>query len=160
MDLTPHGWHLWLLAGLAVSALELHFGNFVLIWFGVGALASAVGAALGLPLDAQLLIFLVTSCALFGASRTLFKRLIAPRPDRIQHGEAAMIGAEARVIQALSESSGAVRLHGELWSARSLEGAVAEGESVKVERVDGLTLYVRRAQAPVWTPLATKDENP
>lgn len=160
MDLTPHGWHLWLLAGIAVSALELHFGNFVLIWFGVGALASAAGAALGLPLDAQLLTFLLTSCALFGASRTLFKRLFARGPDRIHHGEAAMIGAEATVVQALNETFGSVRLHGELWSARSLEGAVAAGEAVRVERVDGLTLYVRRAQAAVWTPLATKDENP
>lgn len=162
MDLTPHGWHLWVLAGIAASALELHFGNFVLIWFGVGALASAAAAGLGLPLDVQLGIFVLTSCGLFGASRTLFKRLISPQATRMRHGEAAMLGEEAHVIEPLGEGHGTVRLHGELWSARSLEGAIAEGEAVRVERVDGLKLYVRRAQAPLWTPLpisSDKDES-
>jgi membrane protein implicated in regulation of membrane protease activity len=165
MDLTPHGWHLWLLAGIAAFAIELHFGNLVLVWFGVGALAGALASALGLPIEAQLLAFTVLSCALFAGSRTLFKRLISPKADRIRHGEASLVGEEARVAETLSETAGAVRIHGELWAARSLEGAIAEGESVQVERVDGLKLYVRRTQAAIWAappPAAgpSKDEDP
>lgn len=158
MELVPHGWHVWLLAGIAAAALELHFGNFVLLWFALGAVASAAASALGASIDAQLLLFVATSCALFGASRTIFQRLIAPRAPQVRHGEAALIGAEAVVAEALGATAGAVRVHGELWNARSLEGAIGPGERVQVERVEGLKLYVRRAQAPVWASLQTKDD--
>jgi membrane protein implicated in regulation of membrane protease activity len=40
-----------------------------------------------------------------------------------------------------------VRINGELWSARSMEGAVAAGETVQVESLDGLKLNVRRRRA-------------
>ena len=38
---------------------------------------------------------------------------------------------------------GQVRLHGEIWTARCEEGA-APDDKVVVERVDGLTVTVRR----------------
>jgi len=165
MDLAPHAWQLWLLAGIAASALELHFGNFVLVWFGVGAFAAAVVSAVGLPLNVQLLAFVIISAMLFAVSRTVFRRLFSPKADRIRHGEASLVGEAARVAEPLDETGGAVRIHGELWAARSLEGAIAEGESVQVERVDGLKLYVRRTQAAIWAappPAAgpSKDEDP
>ena len=44
---------------------------------------------------------------------------------------------------------GAVQVFGSVWKARPVEGEepLAAGESVQVERVQGLTVYVRRPTA-------------
>ena len=58
-------------------------------------------------------------------------------------GAEAMIGEEATVVSAC-RPLGEVRVQGELWQARCDEGADA-GETVRIERLDGLTLVVTRA---------------
>ena len=57
-------------------------------------------------------------------------------------GAEAMIGEEATVVVAC-RPLGEVRVRGELWRARCNEGA-AVGETVRIERIDGLTLQVAR----------------
>ena len=59
-------------------------------------------------------------------------------------GAEVMIGEEARVVAAC-RPLGEVRLLGELWQARCDEGADA-GETVRIESIDGLTLFVRPAR--------------
>jgi membrane protein implicated in regulation of membrane protease activity len=63
---------------------------------------------------------------------------------RPQTGAEAMIGKVAEVV-APCRPNGQVRVHGELWEARCEEGADA-GESVRIERIEGLTLVV----VPTW----------
>jgi membrane protein implicated in regulation of membrane protease activity len=59
---------------------------------------------------------------------------------RPQTGAEAMIGQVAEVV-APCHPSGQVRVSGELWAARCDEGAET-GESVRIERLEGLTLVV------------------
>jgi membrane-bound serine protease (ClpP class) len=58
-------------------------------------------------------------------------------------GAEAMIGEEAMVVTAC-RPVGEVRVQGELWRARCDEGADA-GETVRIERMEDLTLVVSRA---------------
>lgn len=58
-------------------------------------------------------------------------------------GAEAMIGARGEVVEAL-RPEGWIRIHGELWRARSPETLDA-GESVRVREIDGLMLLVERA---------------
>jgi membrane protein implicated in regulation of membrane protease activity len=58
-------------------------------------------------------------------------------------GAEAMIGEEAAVVTAC-RPLGEVRVQGELWRARCDEGADV-GETVRIERIEGLTLVVSRA---------------
>jgi membrane protein implicated in regulation of membrane protease activity len=60
-------------------------------------------------------------------------------------GAEAMIGEEAEVVVAC-RPLGQVRVQGELWQARCDAGADV-GETVRIERIDGLTLVVARAPA-------------
>jgi membrane-bound serine protease (ClpP class) len=57
-------------------------------------------------------------------------------------GAEAMIGEQASVVTAC-RPLGEVRVQGELWRALCAEGADA-GETVRIERIDGLTLIVAR----------------
>jgi membrane protein implicated in regulation of membrane protease activity len=65
---------------------------------------------------------------------------------RPQTGAEAMIGRTAEVV-APCRPIGQVRVHGELWEARCAEGADV-GEAVRIERIEGLTLVVRRSSEP------------
>ena len=145
-------WHLWLIAGLIAVVVEVKTAGFISLWFAVGAAVAALGAALGLGLSGQLLLFMAVSIALFAASRTIFQRAFMRSGDRgPKVGTEAMIGAEATVIEALPNlGAGTVRINGELWSARSVDGAIGSGETVKIDSVEGLKLRVRRVQdAPI-----------
>lgn len=156
MSLVPTPWELWLLVGLVLGGAELHFGHYVLLAFGLGAWAAALAAGLGASFNLQVVTFILASCALVASSRTLFRRFLFPVSRGLPEGADALLGAEAVVVEPLSETAGTVRLHGTLWAARTLAGAIPPGERVRVERVEGLTLYVRRQEVPVWQALSTK----
>lgn len=155
MDLTPTAWQLWMAAALVFGGLEMKLSGFVTLWFAVGALASSLAAALGLGVNFQLFLFTAVSALLFGASRTLFKSVFMRTASHLKTGIEAMLGQEAVVVEALGEpQGGTVRINGELWMARSLSGAVPEGERVTVEQVEGLKLWVRRPSAALSLPVS------
>jgi membrane-bound serine protease (ClpP class) len=62
-------------------------------------------------------------------------------------GEEGLVGetGEALTDVAPSGAVGQVRVHGELWSARSREGKIPAGTRVRVEKVEGLLIVVTRA---------------
>ncbi len=142
-------WQLWVIAGLGLGALEIKLSGFVMAWFAVGAMVAAGIAALGLGLTPQVLTFSVVSLGLFAASRTIFHSvLMRAASSTVKVGAEAMLGAEATVVEALpATGNGTVRINGELWHARSLDGAIAAGSTVVVDSVDGLRLKVRRSEA-------------
>src|SRR6266540_6193368 len=78
---------------------------------------------------------LIISAAVVEVSQTAFW-FWWTRRARPRVGPEAMIGARAEVVE-----PGWVRVHGELWQARS-DREAAVGETVRVKAIDGLTLVV------------------
>ena len=72
----------------------------------------------------------------------LSKGLLIQR-SRPVTGTAGLLGARGEVRQELAPV-GKIIVHGEYWTARSVEGRVAVGERVRVERIETGILYVRR----------------
>src|ERR687883_265394 len=66
-------WILWTVLGVILIIAEVFTPGFVLLWFGIGALAAAFASLIGFnSLTLQFLIFAVVSVALTAASRTIF----------------------------------------------------------------------------------------
>jgi membrane protein implicated in regulation of membrane protease activity len=86
------------------------------------------------------LIAVLTGLAIETVELTWGLRLA--RRWRPQTGAEAMIGKEAEVV-APCRPTGQVRVDGELWEAYCDEGAET-GETVRIDRLDGLTLVVSR----------------
>jgi len=153
MDFTSGGWQLWIITALILGALELKLSGYVMLWFGIGAFFAALLATLGLSFNAQLVAFNLVSVALLLGSRTLFRRFFMRGAASVRHGVEAMLGADAVVIEGIPRDGfGTVRINGELWIARSLEGAIAAGERVRIENLEGLKLAVRRRQTALLVP--------
>jgi membrane protein implicated in regulation of membrane protease activity len=145
---------------------EIFTSGFVLLWFGVGALAAALAALVGVDSPAaQFLIFLLVAGSLTAASRTIFANYFVHdgEESELKTGAAALPGQVAVVTQdsAGTLQAGAVKVLGSVWTAYPVAGELPlqAGEKVLVERVSGATLHVRRMAEPEWRKLeGIKDE--
>jgi membrane protein implicated in regulation of membrane protease activity len=142
--------YLWFIAGVIFIIAEVFTPGFVLLWFGVGAVAAGILSLLGLGFAFQVIAFLVISIALTIASRTIFEKFFMRSAPgrRIRTGIESLPGQIGMVVQAsqgtLNEA--AVKVYGSTWTAYPAPGEepLREGEQVAVERVDGAVLYVRK----------------
>lgn len=151
-------WILWFVLAAALIVAEIFTSGFVLFWFGIGALAAAFAALVGLDsLALQFLIFAVVSIGLTAASRTIFVNYFTREtPDNaLKMGVDALPGKVGTVVSssrgALQE--GAVKVFGCTWTAYPAEGEspLEAGERVMVESVRGASIYVRRVnEGPDW----------
>ena len=151
------GWILWTILGVALVIAEVFTAGFVLLWFGVGALAAALAAFLGAGVAAQFVVFIAVSAVLTALSRTIFTNYFSGRdePGGLRTGAASLPGQVGTVVTssrgALDE--GAVKVYGSVWTAYPAEGEppLEAGDRVVVERLQGASIYVRRASAiPEW----------
>jgi membrane protein implicated in regulation of membrane protease activity len=150
-------WILWTVLGVVLVIAEVFTPGFVLLWFGVGALAAALAAFLGAGVAAQFILFIAVSALLTALSRTIFVNYFTTRdePDGLRTGAAALPGQVGTVVTssqgALNE--GAVKVFGSVWTAYPAEGEppLEAGDRVVVERLQGASIYVRRAgSVPDW----------
>jgi membrane protein implicated in regulation of membrane protease activity len=144
-------WILWCVLGLALIVAEVFTSGFVLLWFGIGALAAAFAGLVGIDsLALQFLIFAVVSMGLTVASRTIFVNYFSRERtgDSLRSGAEALPGKIGTVVSssrgALNE--GAVKVFGSTWTAYPAAGEapLEAGERVRVESIEGASIYVRR----------------
>ena len=134
---------IWILLALVLAAGEVVSLSFFLAPFAVGALLGAVTELAGLGTIAALIVFLVSSGLLLGFVRPIARRHLRT-PPQIRTGTAALVGQTAVVTERVDADAGAVKLEGEIWTARSYdEGAVLEaGRHVHVVEIRGATALV------------------
>ena len=148
---------MWLVLGVALIIAEVFTLGFVLLWFGVGAIAAAIAGLLGLGFVGQFLVFAIVSVGLTAMSRTIFAKYLAHRDDNaVKMGVDSLPGQIGTVTMssrgALRE--GAVKVYGSTWTAFPVDGEtlLEEGEKVEVVSVRGASIYVRRVtnELPEW----------
>ena len=144
-------WILWTVLGLVLIVAEVFTSGFVLLWFGIGALAAGFAGLIGIDnLALQFLIFAIVSTALTAASRTIFVNYFS-REKSGDSLRSCVDGLPGKIGTVVSSSSGAlhegaVKVFGSTWTAYPAEGEepLEAGERVQVERVQGASIYVRR----------------
>jgi membrane protein implicated in regulation of membrane protease activity len=147
---------IWLVLGVVLIVAEVFTLGFVLLWFGVGAIAAAIVGLAGGGLGLQFLVFAVVSVALTIMSRTLLANYLPHPGQRLKTGIEALPGKIGTVI---SPSSGAlheaaVKVYGSTWTAYPIDDdtQLTQGEKVEVVEVRGSSIYVRKAirELPDW----------
>jgi len=144
-------WILWTILGAILIVAEIFTSGFVLLWFGVGALAAALLAIIGIDsLAIQFLTFAIVSSALTAASRTIFINYFSREKSgqSLRSGVDALPGKIGTVVSssrgALQE--GAVKVFGSTWTAYPAPGEapLEAGERVCVDSIEGASIYVKR----------------
>lgn len=151
------GWVLWAVLGVIFIIAEIFTSGFVLLWFGIGAMAAMLAALVGLNYPLQFLIFFTVSIALTAASRTLFVKYFShhEKDGALKSGVDALPGKIGTVVSSShgAMNEGAVKVFGSTWTAYPAEGEepLEAGDRVVVESIKGASIYVRRAGAlPEW----------
>ena len=158
-------WVLWSILGAILIVAEIFTSGFVLLWFGIGALAAALAGLVGIDsLAIQFMIFAVVSIALTAASRTIFLNYFSREKSgqSLRSGVDSLPGKIGTVVSsskgALQE--GAVKVFGSTWTAYPAvgEAPLEAGERVCVESVEGASIYVRRIDGdPEWRQIRDKN---
>ena len=136
-------WWMWVLLGLALLAVEMATpGGLFALFFGVGALCVAPLPAFGVDAVAQWFAFTALSLVLFA---TLRRRLQHRIFQRAGPPVDSLVGEEVVLLADLPAGGEAkAELRGTPWSARAAPGvALQAGQRARVERVDGLVLWIR-----------------
>ncbi|PKW25297.1 NfeD family protein [Phycicoccus duodecadis] len=150
--LTDNAWLGWLGVTLVLAAIEAATVDFVFLMFAGGALCATVAAALGAPFFFQVVVAVIGATVLLLVVRPMLKRKFTDSEVEHRIGAAGLVGREAWVLQAVTDTDGRVKLAGETWSARLAEGGVPvePGDQVRVIAIHGATAIV--APAPTTTP--------
>ncbi|HZF75859.1 MAG TPA: NfeD family protein [Acetobacteraceae bacterium] len=136
-------WLAWVLAGLAALGAELVLPGAFLLWVGLAAVGTGLVALLFDPGFVPLAVIFLGLLA-GGIATALRLRRQRGAAARVNAPEAGLAGRVAVVLA--TEGAGLrVRLGDSDWPARLPRGAaaVAVGQPVRVEAVDGTTLVVR-----------------
>lgn len=152
-------WIFWTILGILLIVAEVFTAGFVLLWFGVAALAAAFAAIVGTGFAFQFLIFVIVSVVLTALSRTIFVKYFTHR-EELKSGIDSLPGQIGTVVSASkgAMNDGEVRVFGSVWRAFPAEGeeALKEGERVEIVRVQGASVFVRKFRdgLPDWRQTA------
>jgi membrane protein implicated in regulation of membrane protease activity len=133
---------IWAIAGVLLVVAEVLTGGLVLLMVGAAALGTAAVAAAGVPLGGDLAVFAVLAVLFVLVARPAVRRRMNVH-DPVNTGTRALLGTRGEVVEAVADGAGTVRLHGSLWSARSLhDDDLPAGTAVVVVEISGATAVV------------------
>jgi membrane protein implicated in regulation of membrane protease activity len=138
-------WAIWLIAAALLAAGEVAAQfTFILGPIALAALVGALVAAVGAPIEAQIIVFIAASIGTLALIRPIARSHMRT-PARIRTGTAALIGTRAVVLDRVDADSGQVKIGGEVWTARPYdEDDVYEpGARVEVVKIQGATALVQ-----------------
>ena len=138
---------LWLVLLIVFAVLEASTVSLVSIWFMGGALTALIAALCGAEIWLQIILFFVVSIALLLCLRPLSKKLL--KKKKVATNADSNIGKTAVVTETIDNlrGTGAVKISGVEWSARSVDDSVLEKDAVvRILRIEGVKVCVERAE--------------
>lgn len=139
---------LWIVAGIVLIVVEMMSATFVLVWLGVAALVTGLGALFIHDLLMQVAIFGLLSVVLLALTRPLARKLRERKTGYVSNVE-HLVGERGIVIGRIAEGrTGMVRVGSDVWSARGNKptDAIEAGEWVEVKAVRSSTLVVEKTE--------------
>jgi membrane protein implicated in regulation of membrane protease activity len=140
-------WWVWAVVGLVLLGSELFVPvDFFVFFLGVAALGVSLVTAIGFTPEStgQLVAFSILSLvSMVGLRAPLVARMRRHADESV--GVETLVGECATLLAALAPGGIAkAELRGTTWTVRSAhDDELAAGRRCRVERVDGLTLWVR-----------------
>ena len=144
--LTPE--FIWCAVGIIMLIIELAIPGFVIFFFGIGAFFVALLCFLtgSLSINAQLIIFLISSIVLLVGLRRWFKAIFKGffgSKNKMPLNKKYNVGETATVVEKITPfEKGKIEFHGSRWSAEANK-EIAKGEPVVIIEQNNLTFKVK-----------------
>jgi membrane protein implicated in regulation of membrane protease activity len=141
----------WLVIAVLLLGVEMMTLAFIALYLAAGAIGAAIAGAAGGNLAIQIVVFAVVSIVSLVLTRRPLMRLMARTPQVVSNA-LTVVGKRGQMTVPIAEGPsqrGQVRIGTEFWSASSIdEHAIAEGETVAVTAIEGVTARVERVETP------------
>ena len=135
--------YFWLGMIVLSIVVEAITTDLVAIWFMPAALVALILALAGVPLWIQIVVFILLVAAFLVFAKRFLRRYLKKRPNALTNTD-ALVGETAIVTEKLDNlaQTGAVRVNGLEWSARSVDDAVTpeKGTLVVIRQISGVKL--------------------
>jgi len=144
-----YGWAIvWAVVFIAALWAEAETCEMVAMWFLPGAVASLVLALCNLDWWIQIVVFIALSTLFLVLAKTVFKKYLVKKVGQEKTDTDLLIGRSAKVVEDIDnlEERGAVKINGQIWTARMENDSerAAEGESVVIVEIKGVKLICKR----------------
>ncbi len=136
--MNPSLW--WFVGAMLLGIAEIFTLDLTFAMLAGGALAGGVVALFGAPLWGSIATFAVVSAVLLFVLRPALMRHF--KGGAIATGSAALVGRDAVALVPITTRTGRIKLNGEVWTARTREGEVAESAYATVVAIEGATAIV------------------
>jgi len=136
-----HYW-VWLAVAGGFLVIEILTMSLIFLSFSLAALVGAIAAAVWGDSPLQWIGFAIAAVLSLGVLRPVVRKYLFKKSSGGKTGMDALIHAEAKTISTVTPDGGSIRLHNEVWTARSLTGFIPEDSSVTVIRIDGAVAVV------------------
>ena len=137
-------WPFWLIIAGLCLVIEIYTVGFFIFWFGIGALLALLVSFITNNLFIQIAVFLISSSLLVILTKPLMKKFIK-NEKTVPTNFFSLSGKKGIVTEKIDSvnSTGQVKVKGELWSAISDED-IEKDSKIKVLNVDGVKLKVKK----------------
>ena len=136
---------LWLCVIIVAVIVELITSGIVSIWFVPSAFVSLLLTVFDISVEIQIAVFVILSVCFLFTFKFLAKRRMKVKGAKLNLD--AIIGEKAVVVDKIQNiaGSGQVKVHNQIWSARSSDPDVIfeEGDIVSVVAIEGVKLICK-----------------
>ncbi|MCH5210306.1 MAG: NfeD family protein [Oscillospiraceae bacterium] len=136
----------WLIGIIVFLILEGVTYQLVSIWFAVGAAGGLIASVMGARFNIQMTVFLAISIVLLICLRPVSKKLLRTKKEKTNVD--SLIGKDVLITKEVNNllGNGEGKINGMQWTVRNADGdtVIPEGETVTVEKVEGVKLIVKR----------------
>jgi membrane protein implicated in regulation of membrane protease activity len=134
-------WQIWLIISGLCFVLEIITVGFLVFWFAIGALITAVVSLFTSNIIIQMAVFVITSTLLLFLTKPFVKKM--SNKDTIQTNAYSIIGKKGVITKAINPSTGIgqVKIGSEVWTAKSTN-EISEGTEIIVNQIDGVKAIV------------------
>lgn len=144
------GWWIWIVLGFALLVLEMATpGGFYFIFFGASALLVGVLTLTGI-VSSQWMEWMLFSIFAAGSTAILRKPLLQRfGADTSGRDVDSLVGEVATTLEGIQPGGiGKAELRGTSWNVCNAGSqGLSRGQRCLVERVDGLTLFIRATES-------------
>jgi membrane protein implicated in regulation of membrane protease activity len=162
--LTSWAWVFWLALILVFLIIEVLTLSFVFLMLAVGGVGGLIAGLLGAPWWVELIVAAVLSLLLLFFVRPPLLRLTHRGADPARSNIDRVLGTFATVVKTFDDGTGQVKLsNGETWTAklaRHATAALAEGDRVQVDSIEGATAVVSPAPSPETSSPESTEKSP
>jgi len=137
----------WLVLGVILLIGEVFTMDFSLTCFGFACFVAAFLSWIGLSMYWQLGIGAIVIFTLLFALRPIFLKYLNKGAEHVKTNVDALAGKKAAVFEVKEDDDkkGTVKIDGDLWNILCAS-PLKKGDVVVVERVEGVTLIVKKGE--------------